>query len=106
MNRRRLTALCIVIATVIVALLVSSQTMLVSVRAQDEPDPTPPPYTPYPPGILPANLNSEIARVLREVDNIEAEALGELRALPPPTLTNQPPLLAGTGQRLNVLVGK
>jgi cytochrome c peroxidase len=106
MNRRRLTALCIVTATVIVALLVSSQTMLVPVRAQDEPDPTPPPYNPYPPGILPANLNSEIARVLREVDNIEAEALGELRALPPPTLTNQPPLLARTGQRLNVLVGK
>src|SRR6202171_3523072 len=65
-----------------------------------------PSYNPYPPGILPADLNSEIARVLREVDSIEAEALAQLRALPPPTLTNQPPLLAHTGQRLNVLVGK
>ncbi len=51
-------------------------------------------------------MNSEIARVLREVDFIESEALAQLRALPPPTLTNQPPLLAHTGQRLNVLVGK
>src|ERR1700682_1288236 len=65
-----------------------------------------PSYNPYPPGILPADLNSEIARVLREVDHIEGEALAQLRALPPPTLTNQPPLLAHTGQRLNVLLGK
>jgi len=42
------------------------------------------------------DLNSEIARVLREVDNIEFEALAQLRALPPPTLTNQPPILAHT----------
>jgi cytochrome c peroxidase len=63
-------------------------------------------YNPYPPGILPSDLDSEIARVLREVDFIENETLAQLRALPPPTLTNQPPVLAHTGQRLNVLVGK
>jgi cytochrome c peroxidase len=63
-------------------------------------------YNPYPPGILPSDLDSEIARVIREVDFIENEALAQLRALPPPTLTNQPPVLAHTGQRLNVLVGK
>jgi len=28
-------------------------------------------YNPYPPGILPADLNAEIARVLREIDVIE-----------------------------------
>jgi len=110
MNRRRFVALCTVTVTVILALLISSQTALI--RAQntghrgDEPDRIPPPYNPYPPGILPADLNSEIARVLREVDFIEAEALSQLRALPPPTLTNQPPILAHTGQRLNVLLGK
>ena len=63
-------------------------------------------YNPYPPGILPSDLDSEIARVIREVDFIENEALAQLRALPPPTLTNQPPVLAHTGQRLNVLLGK
>jgi len=68
---------------------------------------TPPPfYNPYPFGILPPDLTSELARVEREVDFIESEALAQLHALTPPTLTNQPPLLANTGQRLNVLVGK
>jgi cytochrome c peroxidase len=105
MKRRRLIALSTVIVTAIVALLISSQTVLISAQS-DEPDPTPPPYNPYPPGILPADLNSEIARVLREVDNIEFEALAQLRVLPPPTLTGQPPILAHTGQRLNVLLGK
>jgi len=115
MNRRRLIALCTVTVTVILALLISSQTARISAQntgvqntwhTGDEPDKTPPVYNPYPPGILPADINSEIARVLREVDFIEAEALAQLRALPPPTLTNQPPILAHTGQRLNVLLGK
>jgi cytochrome c peroxidase len=35
------------------------------VRAQ-----TPPPYNPYPSGILPANLDSEIQRVRNEVQTI------------------------------------
>ena len=29
-------------------------------------------YNPYPPGILPTDLNSELARVLREVNFIES----------------------------------
>src|SRR6266478_1497207 len=115
MNRRRLIVVGVITFTVIIALLISSQTVLISAQNTqngvnkgrgDEPDPTPPPYNPYPPGILPADITSEIARVLREVDRIEGEALMQLRALPPPTLTNQPPILAHTGQRLNVLVGK
>src|SRR5229473_2000058 len=113
MKRRKLVALFAVFVTPIAALLISSQTMLVSAqnggaRGQkgDREEPPPPFYNPYPPGILPADLNSEIARVLREVDFIEAEALAQLRALPPPTLTNQPPILAHTGQRANVLLGK
>jgi cytochrome c peroxidase len=109
MNRRRLIALCTVSVTVITALLISSQTVLISAQNRgrgDEPDRIPPPYNPYPLGILPGDLNSEIARVLREVDFIENEALAQLRALPPPTLTGQPPILAHTGQRANVLLGK
>jgi Cytochrome c peroxidase len=58
---------------------------------------SPPDYNPYPPGILPSNLKSEIARVLREVDFIEKRALARWRALPPPTLTGQPPTLQNTG---------
>jgi hypothetical protein len=40
-----------------------------------------PPYNPYLPGILPGELNSEIERVLREVDLVEARALARWHAL-------------------------
>jgi cytochrome c peroxidase len=99
----------IVCAAVAAALLFSTRPMSAQNHQNgngDREEPPPPFYNPYPHGILPADLNSEIARVLREVDNIEFKALAQLRALPPPTLTNQPPILAHTGQRLNVLLGK
>jgi hypothetical protein len=54
-------------------------------------------YDPYPPGILPADLGSEIKRVLREVDLLEDRAVVRWKALPPPTLTGQPPTLQGSG---------
>src|SRR6266849_8675646 len=113
MKRRKLVALFAVFVTPIAALLISSQTMLVSAqnggaRGQkgNREEPPPPFYNPYPPGILPFDIDSEIARVIREVDFIEEEALAQLHALPPPTLTGQPPTLAHTGQRANVLLGK
>ena len=37
--------------------------------------PSVPVYNPYPPGILPSDLSSEIARVLREVDFVESRAI-------------------------------
>src|ERR1700732_3288864 len=63
---------------------------------------TPPPYNPYPSGILPANLYSEIARVRREVQTIFGRYFAEWQALPPPVLSNtqgegNPPILQGTG---------
>src|SRR5205085_7640610 len=66
----------------------------------------PPPYNPYPPGILSADLVSEIARVRREVVTIENEAIAQWKALPAPVLTGQPPTLQGTGMRANQLLGK
>jgi cytochrome c peroxidase len=68
--------------------------------------PVPPIYDPYPPGILPDDLVSEIERVRREVNGIFEEALGEWRALPPPTLTGQPPTLQGTGYQAVQILGK
>ena len=41
-------------------------------------------YNPYPTGILPANLATEIQRVRLEENGIEAEALKEWKALVPP----------------------
>ncbi|MCU1243622.1 MAG: hypothetical protein JWO71_4348 [Candidatus Acidoferrum typicum] len=111
MNRRKLVGLCTVAVTVLLGLLISSQTMLISAQntqnsGVDREEPPPRPYNPYPPGILPADLNSEIARVRREVRFIFNQALGEMRALPPLTVTGQPPTLQGTGYQAVQTLGK
>ncbi|HEX3374676.1 MAG TPA: cytochrome c peroxidase [Edaphobacter sp.] len=54
-------------------------------------------YDPYPPGILPSDLDAETARVLREVDVIEERALARWHALPPPKFAGQPPVLSNIG---------
>jgi cytochrome c peroxidase len=71
-----------------------------------EKEPPPPIYNPYPPGILPADLNSELARVAREVDVIEERALNRWHALTPPTLTGQPPTLQNTGTEAIEILGE
>jgi len=45
----------------------------------------PPIYFPYPSGLIPPDLCSEVKRVQREVDVIFKEALAEWRVLSPPT---------------------
>ena len=94
MNRRTLT-LVAVLALCVAALCLSLAPRPVS--AQDADALSTPLYNPYPPGILPPNLNSEIRRVVREVDFVERRALARWRALKPPILTGQPPTLENTG---------
>ena len=70
---------------------------------------TPPPariYDPYPHGILPSDLDAEIARVLREIDALEKDAVAQWRALPPPTVTGNPPTLQNTGTAMVETLGK
>jgi cytochrome c peroxidase len=69
------------------------------VRGQGEAvaPPVTPDYNPYPPGILPSDLSSEIARVQQELDVIEGRALARWQALTPPSPTGQPPVLQNTG---------
>jgi cytochrome c peroxidase len=64
-----------------------------------------PVYNPYPPGILPADLDSEIARVLRETQTIFSRYLAQSQALTPPTLTGNPPTLQGTGYEAVRILG-
>src|SRR5712691_4090025 len=104
MRRGVLITLTIACATVLGSL-------IVSYTGSAQPDatsttPGPPIYNPYPPGILPDDLVSEIERVRREVRGIFEEAFGEWRALPPPTLTGQPPTLQGTGYQAVQILGK
>jgi cytochrome c peroxidase len=87
MNRRTPIALCMVALTIIVALLISSQSVVISAQSQEPPFPV---YNPYPPGILPTNLDSEIARVLREIDVIEGRAIQRWHSLPLPTPVDAP----------------
>jgi cytochrome c peroxidase len=72
-------------------------TLLISIRHLSAQAETVATYNPYPPGILPSDLNFEIARVQREVDFIEKEAIAEWHALPPLTFTGQPPTIQGSG---------
>src|SRR3989441_1184278 len=94
MNRRMLTIILVVVLCA-VALCMSLTGGRVS--AQSAPPLSAPFYNPSPPGILPSNLSSEVARVLAEVDFIEARAIARWQALTPPTLTGQPPILQNTG---------
>src|SRR6266436_6567227 len=117
MRERRLIALMIVCAAVAAALLFSTRPLSAQNHQNgngneghhgkgDREEPPPPFYNPYPFGILPADLDSEIARVRREVRFIFNQALGEMRALPPPTVTGQPPTLQGTGYQAVQTLGK
>src|SRR5712691_1001208 len=103
MNRRMLTIISVVVLCAVALCMTLTGRKVSAQSASALSDPV---YNPYPPGILPADIDSELARVLREIDGIEQEALAQLRALPPPVLTGQPPTLQGTGQRLIQLLGK
>ena len=63
-------------------------------------------YCPYPPGIIPSDINSELERVRREIRGIEQQAMGESAALGPlmPTSPNQ--VLAGNGVQAVQVLGK
>ena len=106
----------LITSAVCLAILVTLTLSPRAARGGDEhptptPTATPPAYNPYPPGILPPDLDSEIARVQREVNFIEGEALTESRALPPLILSNtqgvgNPPTLEGTGYQAVEVLGK
>jgi len=64
------------------------------------------PYNPYPPGILPFDLQPELDRVRREVRFIFDQALTEWRALPPLTRTSNPPTIHGSGYAAVRTLGK
>jgi cytochrome c peroxidase len=68
--------------------------------------PAAPVYNPYPAGILPSNIDTELARVLQEVQFIETEAVGQWQALPPLTLAGNPPILQNNGQAAVEILGK
>ena len=103
MNRRTLA----IVAVVVVCVLALLMTL---VKRKESPRSGPAlsesVYNPYPPGILPSDLDSEIARVLREVDVIEDRALARWRTLQPPILAGQPPVLTNIGTEATETLGE
>jgi cytochrome c peroxidase len=101
MNHRTPNILVSLIALCLVVLCISLAPRKVSAQndpaKHDEKEPVVPVYNPYPPGILPPDLNSELARVEREVDFIEGRALARWHSLPPLQQTGQPPIFQGSG---------
>jgi cytochrome c peroxidase len=110
--KRRVVASLILCAGMAAALLVparflwSQNRSMLAQNQGDREQPLPPPYNPYPPGILPPDLNSELERVRREVRGIEAEALGQWGTLGPVTYTGQPPIIQGNGYEAVRILGK
>ncbi len=93
------------IASVAIGAAVLSTAVLISVNRNRVNGATAP-YNPYPPGILPTDVNRELARVFRETNAIEREAIAQWHALPPPTVTGNPPVLQGTGVQSIQILGK
>ena len=70
----------------------------------------PPVYNPYPPGILPPDLDAEISRVRSEVRTIFSRYLAQAQALPPLTYSNtqgvgNPPTIQGSGYEAVRILG-
>jgi cytochrome c peroxidase len=103
MNRRTLPVTLVVVFCVMALCMTLAGR---KVSAQNAAAPPSSIYNPYPPGILPTDLNSELARVEREVDFIEAEAIRQWHALTPPVPTGNPPILKGTGVASVEILGK
>jgi len=103
MKRMRLIPLLAACAILVATLLISSRP-----TSAKKPIATPSPmiYNPYPPGILPSDLDSELMRVQREVAFIEGEALGEAATLPPLMFTGNPPIIHGSGYQTVEVLGK
>src|SRR6266403_982199 len=119
MNRRAWIAFLRMSSIVVLALMVAPEAVPAQkdgAAQKDSTDPkggkppkpgqTPTPYNPYPPGILPADLESELDRVRREVTVVFQQALAQWHALPPPNLTGQPPTFQGSGYDMVHTLGK
>src|SRR5258708_29056787 len=103
MNRRTLAIVAVVVVCAL-ALLMTLAKRKVTPRSRSALSASV--YNPYPPGILPADLDSEIARVQREVDVIEDRTLTRWHTLQPPILAGQPPILTNIGTEAIETLGK
>jgi len=96
----------VISSTSVVALIVGGVALVPSARGQDVTKAVSPPvYDPYPPGILPANINSEIMRVQREITGIFKNYLLQWHQLGPVVVTGNPPIIQGDGYNAIRILG-
>jgi cytochrome c peroxidase len=109
-KKRNVVVALILCVGVTIALLVFAQIISAQSTSNNgngnKPGPPPPVYNPYPPGILPPDLQQELSRVLREIRGIENEAIAQWQALGPVTYTGNPPIIQGNGYEAVRILGK
>jgi cytochrome c peroxidase len=109
MRHKRLIAIAAVSVSIATTLFISSRLLHAQNSVQEaavQPAVTPPPpYNPYPPGILPSNIASELSRVQREIAGIFNNYLEQSKALPPVTYTGNPPIIQGDGYHAMRVLG-
>lgn len=110
-GRRPMAALAFVWSTALLASVGYAVLAPQPAMAQSGEPAGPPAYNPYPPGILPSDLDAELARVRSEMRTILGRYLAQAQALPPLTLSNtqgfgNPPTIQGSGyEALRILGG-
>jgi cytochrome c peroxidase len=62
-------------------------------------------YNPYPPGILPSDVGSELARVQSEITGIFNKYVAQWQAMTPPVVAGNPPILQNTGYEAQRILG-
>jgi cytochrome c peroxidase len=102
-EKRTWAAVFVLVFGIIAVALISAGPIPAQNKVKEQP---PPPYNPYPPGILPSDLNAELERVRSEIHGIEAEAIAEWQALGPVTYTGQPPIIKDNGYQAMRILGK
>jgi cytochrome c peroxidase len=91
--------MAIAVACVTIAVGMSISTHLVRGQA------SPTPYNPYPPGILPPDIAPELTRVEREITGIFNNYVTQWKALTPPVVAGNPPILQNTGYAAQRILG-
>jgi cytochrome c peroxidase len=91
---------------VVMGVTILSQATSAKIGHQDGSDTPRPIYNPYPRGIVPSDVFSELERVRREVRFIYQQAVAEWHTLGPITPVGQPPTIQGNGYRAVQTLGK
>lgn len=106
MKRKKRPVMVALILGITITLLVRAQNMFAQTGAKPNQSSSPPIYNPYPPGILPSDIQREITRVFNEIQGIEKEAFTQWNQLGPITFTGNPPIIQGNGYEAMRVLGK